>query len=167
MAETSDRLALPLLQAGQAQKEMYHNEALALLDLAVQACVESVGLDAPPLAPVPGQCWIVGAAPTGEWAGHAHALAGWTSGGWRYVSPLEGLAAWSRADGAIARFVGGSWVAGRLSGHQVVIDGVPVVGAQAAPVDTPAGGSTIDAEARTTISAILTVLRGHGLIAAS
>lgn len=33
------RLALPLLQPGQAQKEMYHNEALARLDLAVQPAV--------------------------------------------------------------------------------------------------------------------------------
>ncbi|MGL4312420.1 MAG: DUF2793 domain-containing protein, partial [Sphingomonas sp.] len=35
MAETTSRLALPLLAAGQAQKEMFHNEALALIDLAL------------------------------------------------------------------------------------------------------------------------------------
>ncbi|MFX4817188.1 DUF2793 domain-containing protein, partial [Acinetobacter baumannii] len=60
MAETTSRLALPLLAAGQAQKEMFHNEALALIDLALAAAVESVGLNTPPATPEDGQCWIVG-----------------------------------------------------------------------------------------------------------
>lgn len=55
MTDTTPRLALPMLQPGQAQKEMFHNEALALLDLATQAVVEAVGVDAPPGDPVPGR----------------------------------------------------------------------------------------------------------------
>ena len=51
MTETS-RWALPLLDAGQAQKEMTHNEALARLDLLAQAGVQAVGVDAPPPGPV-------------------------------------------------------------------------------------------------------------------
>ena len=43
MADTSARLNLPLLAPGQAQKELYHNEALTLIDLAVQASVVTVG----------------------------------------------------------------------------------------------------------------------------
>ena len=81
MVETSARLALPLLVPGQAQKEMFHNEALATIDLALQASVAAVGTEAPPAAPSPGQCWIVGPRPTGDWAGQAGALAGWTAGG--------------------------------------------------------------------------------------
>lgn len=34
--QTTVRLSLPLLQVGQAQKELSHNEALTLLDFAVQ-----------------------------------------------------------------------------------------------------------------------------------
>lgn len=35
--ETTARLGLPLLAPGQAQKELFHNEALALVDAATQA----------------------------------------------------------------------------------------------------------------------------------
>lgn len=48
MADGTDRLRLPLLTAGQAQKEVTHNEALLLLDLLVQASVQSAGLTSPP-----------------------------------------------------------------------------------------------------------------------
>ena len=37
--ETTARLTLPFLQSGQAQKELTHNEALTLLDIAVQPVV--------------------------------------------------------------------------------------------------------------------------------
>lgn len=167
MAEISDRLALPLLQAGQAQKEMYHNEALALLDLAVQASVVSVGLDIPPTAPTLGQCWVVGAAPTGAWSDQANALTGWTSGGWRFIRPREGMTVWSIADAAFARFESGIWAVGVVAAHRLAIHGIPVVGAQAAPIDAPTGGAIIDVECRATIEAILAALRGHGLIAAA
>ena len=63
------RFALPLLHAGQAQKELFHNEALVLADGLLQPCVEALGLDTPPPSPAPGQCWIVGDSPTGAWAG--------------------------------------------------------------------------------------------------
>ena len=81
MTDTTARLALPFLAAGQAQKEMTHNEALARLDLVVDATVEAVGLMTPPASPLPGQAWVTGAAPTGDWMGQANALAGWTESG--------------------------------------------------------------------------------------
>ena len=163
--EITARLALPLLQAGQAQKEMTHNEALARLDLAVQARVETMGLNDPPADPGAGDCWTVGPAPTGAWAGNAGALAGWTGDGWRFVAAAEGMTVWVADRAIAARYIGGGWVAGDLAGDQVSIEGVKVVGAQAAAIADPAGGTTVDAEARTTIGAILSILRGHGLIA--
>ncbi|KQN24651.1 hypothetical protein ASF00_17305 [Sphingomonas sp. Leaf34] len=160
------RLALPLLQPGQAQKETTHNEALALLDLAVQASVLAVGTNVPPGAPVAGSAWIVGAAPTGGWAGQPQTIAGWTSGGWRFVAPREGMTVWSVADGLYARFGGGAWVLGVLVGSHVAIGGVAVVGARRAAIPAATGGTVIDAQARATINAILGCLRGHGLIEA-
>ena len=164
MADTA-RWGLPLLEAGQAQKEMTVNEALARLDLLAQAGVVAVGVDMPPSAPTEGQAWIVGSAPTGVWAGQARAVAGWTAGGWRFVAPREGMSAWSAADGCAAAFVGGQWRVGRLVGTSVAIGGVQVVGARAAAVAAPAGGSVVDAEARVALAAVLGALRGHGLIA--
>lgn len=165
MAETTPRLALPLLEAGQAQKELYHNEALALIDLALGAGVEAVGLDTPPSGPAPGQCWIVGAGPTGDWTGSAGAIAGWTAGGWRFVAPRAGLTVWSIADRLFAHFDGSAWTVGDLPAARVVIGGVQVLGAQFPAIPAPADGATVDAEARAALAAILAMLRGHGLIA--
>lgn len=158
------RFALPLLHAGQAQKEIFHNEALVLVDGLLQPCVEALGVDTPPASPATGQCWIVGDSPTGEWAGAAASLALWTAGGWRFAAPREGMAAWIAEDGVMARHVAGSWLAGRLSAAQLVIDGEQVVGAREPSIDEPDGGSVIDIEARTVIEAILGALRSHGLI---
>ena len=163
--ETSVRLGLPLLQSGQAQKEMSHNEALTLLDLAVQPVVESVGMNAPPTAPVAGICWVIGTAPSGAWTGQAQALAGWSEAGWRFIAARDGMAAWSLVDGAIARFSDGAWTVGRVSGTEVVLGGNVVVGARQAAIADPAGGSTTDAAARAAIISILAALRTHGLIA--
>ncbi|WP_375390789.1 DUF2793 domain-containing protein [uncultured Sphingomonas sp.] len=166
MSETA-RWALPLLDAGQAQKEMTVNEALARVDLLAQPGVAAVGRDAPPTDPASGQAWIVGAAPTGAWAGQAHTLAGWTAGGWRFVAPREGLTVWSDADGCPATFAGGTWRIGSLAAQRLEIGGVQVVGAQTAAIAVPTGGGTIDAEARAVLGAVLAALRTHGLIGAA
>lgn len=162
--ETTARLALPLLQPGQAQKELYHNEALALLDLATQALVEAVGVDTPPAAPALGACWVVGGAPVGDWAGQALAIAGWTSGGWRFVAARDGMCVWNRTEGQPSRFDGAVWRSGELRGSQLVIAGEQVIGARQPGIADPAGGANIDSEARSAIVGILATLRGHGLI---
>jgi len=164
--DASARLALPLLAAGQAQKEMTVNEALARLDIAVQASVVAGGVDQPPASPVSGQGWIVGADPSGDWSGHAGAIAGWTDDGWRFVAPVEGMIAWAQADGVAWRYVDGGWRAGDLAGNRVSIAGVQVVGPQGAAIAAPEGGAVVDAEARGAVSTILAALRAHGLIAA-
>jgi len=163
--ELTPRLALPLLQPGQAQKETTHNEALAVLDLAVQASVLAVGANVPPVAPVAGDAWIVGTAPTGGWGGQARTIAGWTSGGWRFVVPRDGMTVWSIADGQPARFGGGTWTLGVLAGSRVSIAGNDVVGARRDAIADLSGGSVVDIQARAAIGAILGALRGHGLIA--
>ena len=99
MSETSARFALPLIMPGQAQKELFHNEALAAIDAALHAAVEGAPQAAPPAAPVEGQCWLVGPDATGAWTGRDGSLAAWTSGGWRFVTPQPGMCAWDGAAG--------------------------------------------------------------------
>jgi hypothetical protein len=164
MTDRTARLALDLLEPGQAQKELHHNEALVALDLGVQASIVAAGGNDPPSAPAVGQCWIVGPTPTGAWTGQAHALAGWTAGGWRFVSAREGLAAWDEARRISLRFSRGAWEEGVLRGAELRIGGERVVGARAAAIPAPGGGATVDVEARAALSAMLSVLRGHGLI---
>lgn len=157
------RLALPLLQPGQAQKEMLVNEAIALLDIAVQGAVVAVAIDAPPVAPDPGDCWIVGSDPGGDWAGHAHEIAGWTRSGWFFVQPREGTQIWIGSIASVARFTAGAWRLGELHG-KLFVEGDQVVGPREAAIAEPSGGSTVDAEARTAIASVLDALRAHGLI---
>lgn len=139
------RLALPLLAMAQAQKEVTHNEALALLDLLVQPVVEAGPQAAPPPAPGAGQGWIVAAGATGEWAGHDRALALWTAGGWRFVAPVAGMRTLRLGDGAWLRFDGEEWI-------------------EPATIASPAGGATVDSEARAAIAALILALVGHGLL---
>jgi hypothetical protein len=163
--EVTPRLAMPLLHAGQAQKELDHNEALALLDIAAQAAVKSRGLDAPPAEPAEGACWIVGPTPVGEWAGHAGALAGWTAGGWRFVAPFPGLAAWVIDEGCSVRHLDGGWSIAPTHTSGVYVDGSRVLGARQPAIAEPVGGGAVDVEARVALAAVLAALRTHGLIA--
>ena len=162
MADQTARIGLPFLYAGQAQKEITHNEALQRLDACVQSVVEDER-STPPATPEEGKCWIVGTAPTGAWEGHAGAIAQWTGGGWRFVLPFEGFAIWSRGHGVVLRHIGGVW-SGAVNALEVRVGGLKVVGAQQAGIIPPAGGSVSDVECRASVAAIITVLQAHGLI---
>jgi hypothetical protein len=159
------RLALPFILPGQAQKELFHNEALQALDLIVAAAVEEPPRSAPPATPAIGSCYIVSTTPSGAWVGHADSLAGMTPAGWRYVTPVEGLAALIRSNGLIASYRAGGWSVGILRGERVEIGGQQVVGPRGGAILAPTTGAVIDTEARTAVSAILAALRLHGLIA--
>ncbi len=165
MSELSARLGLPLMAAGQAQKELTHNEALLIADFASFPVVESAVLSAPPIAPQPGQCWIIGAAPTGEWQGKVSQIACWSLAGWRYITPRAGFGVYDLNVSKMRRFDGSSWDAGQLNASAIKVDGVQVVGQRQAAITAPTGGTTSDSEARVAISAILDTLRTHGLIA--
>lgn len=164
MTMTSARHALPLLQAGQAQKELYHNEALVLLDLAVHAVVQEVGRNEPPELAEPGQTWIVGAAPTGDWTGHGGELAGMTGGGWRFLAPQHGLTAWSSADDCPVFWNGSEWKVGEVVARSITVEGQQVVGSRQPAVALPVGGAVIDTEARTALQSVVGALVAHGLI---
>lgn len=163
--DATPRLSLPLLSAGQAQKELFHNEALQTLDLLVGGAVEGSPMAEPPSAPTIGSAYIVGAGATGSWAGKSQCVAAFTSGGWRFVEPSEGLTLYVRSQDVSATFRGGNWDLGEVRGSAVVIGGQQVVGSRAGSIASPAGGSVVDAEARAIVGQILETMRGHGLIA--
>lgn len=110
---SSPNILLPYIAAAQAQKHVTVNEALRRLDALVQPAVESAALSAPPGSPADGQRWIVGAAPTGAWAGQANRIAAWQDGAWSFLVPADGWAAWNRATGQMLvwRSGAGAWQA--------------------------------------------------------
>lgn len=163
--EYSQRLALPFIVPGQSQKELFHNEALQVLDTIVAAAVEEGPRNDPPAAPVAGSCFIVGTAPTGEWSGHASALAAFSPAGWRFIRPAEGLQVWMKSTSTWAAYHSAAWELGAMRASQLMIGGQQVVGPRSGAIADAAAGSNVDAEARAAISAILAAMRQHGLIA--
>jgi hypothetical protein len=152
--DSTVRFGLPLLIAGQGQKEITHNEALLLLDAVVGCLVERRDLVSPPGTPAEGQCWIVPAGATQDWEGRTDQIAIWTAGGWRFLAPPEGAIVFVKLGRERLRWFGGVWLADALSG------------APGAAVANPAGGSTVDSEARLALNAVLDRMRTLGLIGA-
>ena len=140
------------------------NEALQVVDCAIAPCVEAVGINAPPAAPGVGLAWVIGPIPTGEWAGKAGHVATMSAAGWRFIAPFDGLSAIIRTSGLRAEYRMGAWEEGILRADRLEIDGQQVVSSRAAAIASPAGGATIDGEARAAIEQILVALRHHGLI---
>jgi len=139
----SPRHGLPLLFAGQAQKEFFVNEAHALIDMLLHPAVEGESND-PPASPLEGECWLVGNAPTGDWSGQAGAIACLQTGNWLFAAPRNGMAVLDQSAGLIKRYVDG-WVA-------------------AASVTEPSGGATVDSEARAAVSELVAALVAGGIL---
>lgn len=164
MTDSTPRFTLPLLQPGQAQKEQFHNEAVIGIDTLLHLAVASIATNIPPDAPVVGDAWIVGSAPSGAWTGKAGAIASWTTGGWRFLSPRAGMAAWLMDAGRWGWHDGYAWHDGALPSAGLRVGGLPVVGTRQPAIPSPSGGTSIDTEARVAISSLLDALREHGLI---
>lgn len=123
MTETSARFALPFLLPAQAQKEVYHNEALAMIDALLHPVVEGPAAATPPPAPEVGRCWIVAAGATGAWTGAAGKLAIATSGGWRFMGPVPGLLSWDRLAARWLQWDGSAWGAAFVGPHSIAAYG--------------------------------------------
>lgn len=158
------RFALPFLASGQVHKEMQVNESLQRIDLLLGALVEGPPANDPPAAPLAGQAFLVAQAPTGDWAGNAGAIAGFTDGGWRFMPSPEGARVLDRTTGEAMVRRNGAWEAGVVRAREVRVGEHKVLGERQPPITVPVGGSVADLEARTAISNIVDCLRAHGLI---
>jgi len=120
---TSADLGIVYIAGQQAQPEITHNTALNQLQI-LQTGVISVALNTPPGSPAQGDTYILGASPTGAWAGRANCLAGYFGTGWVFVPgadssgtqiPMgvrhEGLKVYSKADNALYVWSGSAWAA--------------------------------------------------------
>lgn len=136
---------LPLLFAGQAHKEITHNEALVLIDVLLCGCVEGVVSDPDSVEADEGKAWIIGPSPLGSWTGHATSIAISTAGGWRFAPPVIGMRVHDRVSGSMRIYDGSAWLA-------------------PAAIPDPVGGGTIDSEARLTLTTLLSALRGMGFL---
>lgn len=106
---TSAVLGIPYIAGQQNQPEVTHNEALNMFQALTGTGVISVGLNTPPGSPSEGDGYIIGASPTGAWAGEANKVAFYLSSQWVIVpgndsngTPItmsgdqEGLRVWDK-----------------------------------------------------------------------
>jgi hypothetical protein len=145
-ATVTDRLRLPLLFAAQAHKEVFHNEALARIDALLHAAVLGEQ-DTPPADPENGDCWLVGANPTGEWQDNARAIAIFQGGEWVFADPVAGMRIFNRSTRQFTVFCD-EWL-------------------KPAIFQEPTGGLHVDAEARVAIRAIVSALKVAGIYPAA
>ncbi|MGB3690087.1 MAG: DUF2793 domain-containing protein [Jannaschia helgolandensis] len=109
MSENTTILSLPLIQGGQAQKHITHNEAIRRLDTLVQPVVADVVRTAPPTTPNEGDRHIVAIGATGDWAGQDGSIAVRQGDAWAFISPRQGWRVHVIALGADIVFDGTTW----------------------------------------------------------
>lgn len=145
LASSTPAMGLPLLFAGQSQKEFFVNEALCLLD-ALHARTVTASQPAPPASAADGACYRVTATATGAWSGQEDRLAVLIGGGWHFVEPAEGMVVFDQAKAGLVIFRS-QWQ-------------------PAAVVAVPVGGTVVDAEARSALTALIAALQTMGVLAA-
>lgn len=142
-ASITPNIGLPMLIAGQAQKEFFVNQAFGVLDALLGRRVLA-SLSEPPAA-LEGDCYRVTALATQAWAGCEDHLAVLVGGDWHFVAPSEGMSVFDAA-----------------AGHALVFrSGWKSAVAPAAPT----GGTVVDSEARAAILQLVQSLRVIGSLA--
>lgn len=161
--DVTARLKMPLLYAGQALKEVFHNTALETLDFLVQPVVRSLSEAVPPENPDGGTAWIVPQGAVGSWADHEGEIAAW-SNGWLFLAPQAGWRIYVADRDYDVTFNGEFWIAPSIRENRLFLAGKSVVSERQSAIAGPTGGAIVDSEARTSVEHILSVLRAHGLV---
>lgn len=138
-------LGLPLLIAGQAQKEFFVNQALSLID-SLHARSITASLPVPPASTSDGESFRVTAPATGAWAGHEGEIAVRIAGAWHFVPPAEGIRLFDRGAGHMLVFRS-QWISA------------------SAPA-SPSGGTVVDAEVRAGLAALIQAMMAIGILGA-
>lgn len=158
----SPRLSLPLIAAGQSQKDVTHNEALLALDRMVALAVVSRSQVSPPPNPALGEIHIVPVAGAAAWGHPAGHIVQWQGSGWLAETVRDGQLALVTDEAQMLVFRSGwqaLWpVAGLAIGGREVLAATPV------SVSAPTGGTTIDAQVRATVAALISALQQQGIL---
>lgn len=140
---STPRFALPLLFAGQTQKEGFINEITARIDTLLFLAVEGEA-NTPPATASDGKSWLVGDAPSGPWEAHPGQIASRQGGNWLFTIPVAGMRLFNKATGQDMRW-DQTWTSVRRPA-------------------APSGGNTVDAESRLAITAIIEALAAAGIV---
>jgi hypothetical protein len=135
-----------MLFTGQAQKEVFVNEAHSRIDAVVHCAIEGSSAT-PPAAPSNGSNWLVGTGASGAWNGMEGRIACYQSGNWLFVTPFDGFRIFNRSTSQFSHYSSG-W-------------------RTPASVIAATGGTTIDTQARTTLANLISTLQIAGILPTS
>jgi hypothetical protein len=119
---TTPNLGISLIEQGQSQKEVTMNEAITILDAVLGGGVIDKDLATPPGSPAAGAKYIVAASPTGAWTGKAKSIAYYYNGGWRFITPGEGLTVWVNDEDLQYVYDGSAWTSSIGAGNMLGIN---------------------------------------------
>lgn len=146
LTDRTARFALPFLHPAQAQKEFFVNQSQCLVDLLLHPVINGE-LSTPPVAPLDGQAWLVGANASGAWESQEGKLVGWQAGVWIFVSPMDGMQVFDSSTGQRVVYIG-SWQ-------------------RPEPPVAVSGGAAQDTELRLAFTNLIKTLRDAGIFSAS
>ncbi|MEO0462313.1 MAG: DUF2793 domain-containing protein [Pseudomonadota bacterium] len=139
---TTAHFALPLLFAGQAQKEMTLNQAIAMVDALLRGSTAGSS-NSPPADPAEGAIYRITPTASDAWLGKEDHLAIFIADTWQFVAPLAGMRLYDIADGKLMLF-DTEWKS-------------------ADDLAVPQGGSVIDIEARSLLADLIEQLKKVGI----
>ncbi len=142
-SSSSSNFQLPLLFAGQAQKEPFINQSFAMIDALMSRVIIGVSTD-PPLNAVDGEAYLVDGPASLEWTNMEDAIALRIAGAWHFANPIEGMTLFDKGTGRLLVYRS-NWVS-------------------ASEPPAPIDGNVIDIEARATLTDLINELKLIGLL---
>ena len=101
-------LALPEISESQSGKYITHNEAVNLIEALVTRVISRTN-GGPPPSPSEGDTYIVDST-TGDWStASINDIAHYFSGGWNFITPVQGIDIYCIGDSGRIYYTGSSW----------------------------------------------------------
>ncbi len=102
------------LMAGAADGDLYGDAMRAFqrgVDSFLMPTVDGYLINTPPASPVEGSFYVIGAAPSGDWSGHAGEMARWSShvSDWDFYTPKNGWMVQSNSARETYRYTDSDW----------------------------------------------------------
>ncbi|RUQ78543.1 DUF2793 domain-containing protein, partial [Brucella abortus] len=106
---TTPNFSIPELAAAQAQKHVTVNQALRVVDTAMNLTVIRRDFTDPPVSPAAGAKYIPAATAGGAWTGRENEVAAFVNGQWVFFQPQEGWRCYDQTLNQLLVFDGSSW----------------------------------------------------------
>jgi hypothetical protein len=127
MPDTTERLLLPLIVAGQIDADKAYNEAIYRLEAMSVLNIKDRDLTTPPGSPAQGDTYLVAATATGTWTGQDNKIAIYFGTSWYYIVASEGMIAWIADEDVMLVHNGSSWISPERTGTATMASGTVTV----------------------------------------